>query len=44
MTEAQAAAEIRRMYREHIKEVRRTALIVRAYALLIWGTNNMRKL
>ena len=36
--------EIRKMYREHLKEVRRTALIVRAYGLLIWAVQNARKL
>ncbi len=44
VTELQAQREIRKMYRAHIKEVRRTALIIKAYGLLIWAVTNSRKL
>ena len=44
MTDKQAHAEIRKMYREHAREIRRTALIVRGYSLLIWSITNARKL
>lgn len=44
MTEQQALREIRKMIRDHKIEVTRTALVIKAYALLIWATNNARKL
>ena len=39
-----AHREIRKMYREHRREVRRTAWLIRAYGLLIFAINNSRKL
>jgi len=44
MTEQEALREIRKMLREHHTEVQRTALVIKAYALLIWITNHSRKL
>ena len=37
-------AEIRKLFREHARETRRTALMIRAYQLATWAILNARQL